>query len=240
MSACLLEPETATDPGILADNFMRVKMLQGALSGADGDLKVIPGLVRGVIAEGCWREWTDSRGQHFRWGPADFRRFLEDPRPRGCATPIHVVEKVLRGTDVWEEFQALVRGTPGGARPDQPRTDDGTFMGRNRDNITVAEGDPPAVIPMGKPKRDYSREAPTGTSVSYALRVLGEKRPDLFEQVKAGKLSAHRAMVVGGFRLPKVTIALDPPRAAAALRRHFTPEALAELVSLLATPEDPS
>lgn len=59
----------------------------------------------------------------------------------------------------------------------------------NRDKMTVYTApeadDPPATIPLpgvpaysqGVPKkRDYSREAPTGTSVSYALRRL-EKEP---------------------------------------------------------------
>jgi hypothetical protein len=60
----------------------------------------------------------------------------------------------------------------------------------------------PVVIPIS---RDYTREAPTGTSVSYAVRRLGRKRPDLLDKVKIGEptlnLPWRRVFLIGFGRL---------------------------------------
>lgn len=41
---------------------------------------------------------------------------------------------------------------------------------------------------------------------SYAVRKLSRDRPDLLERVKAGELSAHKAMVEAGFRKVKTPL----------------------------------
>jgi hypothetical protein len=91
-------------------------------------------------------------------------------------------------TDAWESYLDVTRGEQGGANnPDQPK-DPGTGQfvpAVNRDSITVDGAD--------KPPRDYSREAPTGTSVSYSLRRLSRKRPALGRPKDSGPvLDARR------------------------------------------------
>lgn len=72
----------------------------------------------------------------------------------------------------------------------------------------------------------------TGNAAARALRRLRDQRPDLHEQVLAGELSAHRAMVQAGFRRPTATVYVDTPRAAVeGLLRRFTKEQLGEALS---------
>jgi hypothetical protein len=44
------------------------------------------------------------------------------------------------------------------------------------------------------------RNSPDGTSKQKGLHVLGQKRPDLLEEVKAGLKTTHQANVEAGFR----------------------------------------
>ena len=178
------EPIPQKDPGVLANNGMLVKMLQTALSRSETNLNTIPRLIGQVIDREMWREWIDGDGRPFRWSPADFRRFIEDPRPAGCHTPIPLVRKALAGTDAAPRFEQLIRGKQG--NPDhesQPRSDDGSFMRRNRDIVTVTDrdSDDPPTIPSGPvitlarpqpatrpltPSADCATTAPTCSSAS--------------------------------------------------------------------------
>jgi hypothetical protein len=80
--------------------------------------------------------------------------------------------------------------------------------------------------------------APTGTSKDAALRRLRKDRPDLHAEVLAQRLSAHAAMVEAGFRKRTLTVPIDPARIASTLRRHLSPEQLAQLVAALSS-DDP-
>ncbi len=72
-----------------------------------------------------------------------------------------------------------------------------------------------------------------GNNPGYAVARLQRDRPDLHERVLAGELSPHAAAIEAGFRKRTVSIPLEPKAAAAALRRHFTNEELAELIEAL-------
>jgi hypothetical protein len=179
---------------------------------------------------------------------ADFRRFIETPWPDGCETPLVVLERALRGTKAWEAFLELTRGERG-ANPGDVRNPEGLGgpNGKmrdeviNRDNVTVNHnGDDSATTlpispPPAKPKRDYSREAPTGNSVSYAMRRLKKHAPELAAKVMAGETSANAAAVAAGFRERKVTIPYNPARAARILLRHLGPDAVRALIAGLSS-----
>ena len=49
----------------------------------------------------------------------------------------------------------------------------------------------------------------------------------------AGKISAHKAMVVAGFKDPEITLPVHPAKAARLLRKHFQGDALAALIKFL-------
>lgn len=234
---------TAKTPGALANNYTVVMMLQTTLSRTDMNLTTLPKAIRRVLAEDCWREWVTPEGKIFAWNAADFRTFLTSPRPAGCQTPLDVIERAIRGSDAWELYLEAIRGEPG-APEGHPvysgRDESGQFTSTiNRDIVTVNGApteDPPATIPLPvevpRP-RDYAREAPTGNSVSYAVRRLGVHRPDLLERVQAGEISAYRGLVLAGFKKAQITLPLDPVAAARLLRKHFRGDDLAALVRLL-------
>lgn len=229
MSALGSIPEA---PGIgrLANNGMAVRSLQDALGKMETSLDVIPRLFARVVQDDAWRHWLDADHGEFEHNAADFRAFIEGPKPAGCRTPLHILERILRGTDAWEVYLDVIRGQPGADPGNQNAAK--PWVETNRDLITDCLGarsdSPPDIIPIQP--RDYAREAPTGTSVSYAVRRLKNNRPDLYEQVKAGELTPNRAMVEAGFRAKSITIDDDPQRAARRLLRHFQGERLEALI----------
>jgi hypothetical protein len=223
--------------GAMNNNALKISMLQSSLSGLNSDLSTTPTLIKTIIEGECWRTFKFPEKPIIRWNAADFRRFVEAKRPEGCETPLHVLEKALQGTDAWELFDDLTRGEqgsgPGGNNPlglggKSHKTID------DRDNITVINHDP-SIIPFSpsvpEPRvRDYDREAPTGTSVSYALRRLKTQRPDLHEKVQAKELSPNAAMVEAGFRKPSITLPIDPEAAVRLVVKHFKGEVLEALI----------
>lgn len=227
--------------GRLSNNAMMVGMLQSALSRMDSSFSTLPDLLLAIDSEGSWREFKfpDSPKVH-RWNAAQFRAFIEAPRPSGCETPIAILRRAVEGTDAWETFERLIRGERGGLQHEQR---DGAGRFHNRNTITVVDEDSDQcsdTIPFSPdpPRvRDYARESKQGTSVSYALRCLergvrnrGPARPDLLERVKSGDLSPNAAMVAAGFRDKAITIPADPSQAARRLLLHFQGEALNALI----------
>lgn len=196
-------------PGELANNGMFVQGLQKLLTGSEYNLEVLVRVVKDMKANGSWRAFMRNE-QVFRYGPADFRKFIEADRPAGCQTPLYILERLLRGTDGWEALLELTRGEPGNPTGVNQYTEEQTG---NCDNIT-----------------DSSSPPPTGTSVSYAVRRLSRERPDLYEQVKTRKLTANAAMIEAGFREPQLTIPLDPRKAARRFAKHFTREQFSAFV----------
>jgi hypothetical protein len=239
--------ETATDPGILADNGQQVRMLQQVLSQTDGLRATVPKVLGRLIRKDAWRDFLTVDGQHFRWNAADFRRFLEAPRPSGCQTPVETIERILKGTEAWEAFLELTRGERGGCHLEGGHNPEG-LGGRagkardtlfNRDIITVEQkgDDSLTTLPIdplpAEPKRDYAREAPTGTSLSYTFRRLKKEAPELAAKVMAGETSANAAAVAAGFRERKVTVPYDPARAARILVKHLGRDAARALADEL-------
>lgn len=98
----------------------------------------------------------------------------------------------------------------------------------------------------GRPQKTYNNIkgfAPVGTSKRQALRKLREAAPELHDEVVAGRISPHAAMVKAGFRHKTLSIRLDDPeRAAQSLLRQADPEFLAGLLralaDILADPEE--
>lgn len=217
--------ESAVDPGILANNGMLVRMLQQSLSQADGLGDTIPKLVRRTIRGNAWQHFLTVDGKEFQWKPAEFRRFLEAPRPAGCQTSVSLVTKMLEGTEAWLPFLDAVRGERGG--DNNPYGCQGKPDGINCDNIIVDSGDAnPPTIPLDpdtpRPKPRDNTPPPTGTSVSYTMRRLQRQAPELVERVVAGEMSPHAAAVAAGFHERKITVPPNPQRAARILVKHLS------------------
>jgi hypothetical protein len=81
---------------------------------------------------------------------------------------------------------------------------------------------------------DNSIRTQQGTTRSYALDRLERDDPELHADVLAGNLSAHAAMVKGGYRPRTVSIPVAKPESVAnALRKHMSTDDLARLIALL-------
>lgn len=76
---------------------------------------------------------------------------------------------------------------------------------------------------------------PVGNSRDRSMRHLREHSPELHRRVLDGELSAHAAMVEGGFRPKTATVRLDDmERAAATLSKKLNSEERRRLAALLA------
>lgn len=132
-----------------------------------------------------------------------FEEFVSSPAPKGLAADIQTLKNICR--DNVEALDAIDRVT----KQKQGRPN------KNIDNINV------------------SSTVPDGTSAASALRRLRKDRPDLHSAVLSGAKSPHAAMIEAGFRKYKLSVAMEPAAVASAVRKHFTREELAELISLL-------
>jgi hypothetical protein len=230
-TAMPIELKPGEDAGRLANNFMLVQSLQKALSLSETNIKTVPRMICLIDEQEAWKAFLLPSGDVIR-NAADFRVFLEGPRPGGCQTPIHVVRRMVKDTEAEETFERLIRGRPGNP------TGANQYTSGKCDKITHSS-DAPATIPLSpdvpRPQRlrDPARAPETGTSVSYTLRRL-ESRPDLLEMVKAGDMSPNAAAVKAGFRDEAITIPKDPLKASRRLLKHFNGDALTTLVAELA------
>lgn len=236
MSTALLEQETRASLGLLANNYSSVLGLQSSLSRSESNLSVVPKMLKRVIKDEAWRAFRLPDGRIVR-NPADFRRFIEGPQPEGCQTPIHVLRHMVKGSDVADVVEELLRGTPGGCHIEGGHNREGVNQWINRNEITVDPDDSnPDILPLPEPsprKRDYSRESKQGTSTGYTLRMLEKQAPEFLAKVKAGEMSPHGAAVRAGLRDKMIGVPAVPRKAARVLARHFSGNDLAELINLL-------
>lgn len=228
----LSEPAMSNDLGNLTANGMMVKMLQTALSRAETNAGSIPGLIRQISEQEMWRSFCFSDGNVFRWNAADFRQFIEAPRPAGCQTKISLVRRMLADTPEADMFEDLIRGRPGNPSGTNQHTSG------KCDNVTLSSSEPDT-IPLSpdvpRPQRtDRARKPPTGHSVSYSIRRLKDNRPDLLDKVQSGELSYNAAMIEGGFKQREFSIPDQPEAAVRRIVKNFKGDDLIALVRGLA------
>ena len=104
------------DDGLLANNAMTVQMLQSCLSRLGTDLSSAPRVLLLLDRGECWRafQFPDMPQPVFR-DAADFRQFIESPRPKGCGTPLSILRRAVEGT----EAEATLRRLTGEASREQ-------------------------------------------------------------------------------------------------------------------------
>lgn len=73
-----------------------------------------------------------------------------------------------------------------------------------------------------------------GTSPEYLTARIARDRPDILERMKSGEFrSVRAAALAAGLVAMRISIPLDAQKAAAAIKRHFSPEQVAEILRLL-------
>jgi len=145
---------------------------------ANGSLSNFPGLLKRVINERAW----EKRMQNGRLIELPNLYALVTEKPiRGWGQDPAKVEAVIKDD---AEVLAMWR---------EAMTDKkGKRTKNNSDNITI----------INKPKSGR------GTSRAYAVSRLKRQRPDLFDEVKEGKMSANAAAVLAGFRKVRTPLQL--------------------------------
>lgn len=180
-----------------------VTSLRGSLAHGDTDLKNIPELVKIVLTKEMWRRRFVVQRQQ-EVTFESFPEFVEHPAPEGLGTSVAAIQR---------------------------------FCSRAGDLTAVDLVDRNQIRDRGRPEKNGNHvpilRRPQGNSTAKTLRRLRAGRPDLHARVLAGELSASAAVIEAGFRVKTHTIPHDPHKAAAALKRHFTPAEIAEIVRLL-------
>lgn len=187
--------------------WLKIAALQSAVRYGGSSLKSIPELIVSVCSADppLWKEFTPP-GMDEPVVHKSFDSFITANPPNGLGATVDLIKRVVADDKAaMDEFDKAVQN-PVGKHTDV-------------DNINISRAD--------------------GTSESHALRRLrkeAKENPEvaeLREQVLAGNLSAHAAMVQAGFRPRTFTIRADPESAARTIRRQLTPEQVSELARLL-------
>ncbi len=144
---------------------------------ADGSLASFPGLLKRVIQEKVW-ERRIHNGQ-----------LIELPNLRSLIT-----EKPIRG---WgqnpDKIQAVIQDDPEALALFREAMVDGPGGDKKSEDRIISDNITNDLIERG-------------TSKSYTVSRLKRDRPDLFERVVAGELSANRAAIEAGFRKVPTTL----------------------------------
>jgi hypothetical protein len=194
------------NPGRLVNNHILVEGLQKAVIDAPRDLNILASTIREVLHDDAWLDRYDShRARRFRYRKEQFLKFITDPLPDGLATTVETLRRFLKDSpEILAGFELAIDRGRGGAN--NPHGCKGAPEEEINPDIVRVDSD--------QPPRNRSNEPAAGNSTGYAFRRLaraaaGEEKkvaiaPDraqeLLDKVKAGELSAHRAMIEAGFR----------------------------------------
>jgi hypothetical protein len=190
----------------LVRNRHLVEDLGGALRSGQHGLAVVPGLLKRILREESWKEFTTQRGEHVRHDR--FAEFVTTPPLAGLGATVDLLRRIVADDIEAVDLLDQEMQRPVGANQHTMR----------RDNDT---------------SRDPNKR---GTSKDYALRRLRKDAPHLHAEVLAGKLSAHAAMVQAGFTTPRFTVQVNSADSVAAtLRRRLPADLLAQVVAKLAS-----
>lgn len=187
----------------LRENDEVVRCLQSAMDEGEHGLSVVPGLIKRVIREDCWRERQVDVLQGREVAFRSFAEFLAERPPEGLGATLAQVKRLC--------------------------ADDPEAM----DLIDQASQNPVGTNQHVDIINTHHDERPDGTSAQAALRRLRKDRPDLHAQVLARDLSPHAAMVQAGFRPRTISVPLDPEKMARAIRRRLSDDELEVLLEAL-------
>lgn len=161
-----------------------------------------------------------------------FREFIESSPLRGLGESVADVERLLADEPdalarLREELTASVGAPEGNANAKKSIND-----------IIINCSKPDLFdLPPEKPKRQKKTEQ--GTRRDYTLTRLKQNAPELFEDVKAKRLSANAAAIQAGFRRPMRSIPIDSPKQAVrALLRVFSVDDLLRAIGEIADGQD--
>ncbi len=146
-----------------------------------GSLTSMPGLISKIIREKVWERRIHN--QHVIELPS-LRALITEPYPRGWGEQPDKIQAVIQDdVEALALFREAMVEERGGSGSNQYATKE---VGNN-DNIIISS-------------------SVQGTSKSYTVSRLKRDRPDLFERVVSGELSANRAAIEAGYRRIKTPL----------------------------------
>lgn len=199
-------------------NYEVTNSLSHAITSGEHGLGNVPGLLKKIIKEGCWKErYIRQTKQVVKF--EKFAEFVIAKPLEGLGADIKTLRRLCADdTEALDELEKAVQGKQGDHQGNQ-YSNVGNFDIIQDSNIKTS--------------------APTGTSQAAALRRLRKSAPKLHEKVIAGEMSANAAMVKAGFRPKTITVPVDVKKAAAVLVRNFNDDAtklIEAIQELLAKP----
>lgn len=176
-------------------------------------------LLASIVEDRTWERVSDIHGRSF---VGRFREFVEAKSPYGLGYDADQLPKLLTLRHPHE-------GVPGVAEQ----------MARMRKQVRrLLIDEIPSAQPVGRPPSSNVRATNINGSDTgdYVVARLKRDAPEVADRVAAGQLTANAAARQMGWRKPRIVVS-TPERTAAHLRKHLTPDELAELAQLLTTPD---
>lgn len=178
-------------------------------------LRTVPALIKRIIQEDAWRERVVSQtGEVARF--KRFKDFVEAYPPEGLHTTISLLLDICK---TYEDTVAydLISQVESGRRGAPPGNQNASKTNDNNINICFGDND---------------RETGTGTSTTYTMRRLAKDAPEYHAKVIDGEMTANKAMVAAGLRVPPFQMPQDPSKAGAYLAQRVDREWMEEMLDV--------
>lgn len=192
------------------------EVISSTSSGADV-MSALPGLVRQLLDDEAWREFTIPGGQVIRH--KSFGAFAQAEPPKGLGGRKNQLI-ALCGTD--EEMAARVRSLLLEEVPKAGRHGNGPGRGHHEKRVYDTNSFP---SPTARPD-----------SAEHVIARLKRDDPELAEKVVRGEVTPNAAAHEKGWRKPRIVLS-TPERIATSLRKWMPRESLKRLAELLAQDE---
>ncbi|MEW2570168.1 hypothetical protein [Streptomyces sp. NPDC047070] len=192
------EDEGPVVPGELRERGQLVASLGSSLRSGATSLGTVPKLLEELLTSGGWMDFVTRLGDHITYDPCEFADFVETVPLQGLGADLTVVERLIGQRP---DLLAILYELTPPRDPGRPKT------------LNDVQS-----FPVGTPSEDQDhavpvprRRPPAGNNVENIMRKLARERPDLLEQVTAGRMKAYTAAVEAGWRKPQTTIPLADP-----------------------------
>lgn len=198
----------------LIRNGARISMLYHAIRNGSSGLDDVPNLIKQIVQEKMWKSLiVEETGEVVEF--ASFGEFVKTAPPEGIGASLDTVKKLCRDDN---EAMALIDEALGSNQG--KRNDLNNFF----NNIQEV----------------HDEEAPVGTSRQAGLRRLrklesegNQKAATLRKRVLSNELSVNAALIELKLRPKTITLPLDPKKAAATIKRHFSTDDIEALIEEL-------
>ncbi|WP_328842897.1 hypothetical protein [Streptomyces sp. NBC_00258] len=190
-------------PGELKERGQLVASLGSSLRSGATSLGTVPKLLEQLLLTGGWMDFVTRLGDHITYERSEFADFVETLPLQGLGADLGIVERLIGPRpDLLAVFYEL---TPPRDRGRPKKADDV----HNYSGCPAPGPGEEGTLPAPRKQR------PNGNQVEAIMRKLAKDRPDLLQEVTAGRMKPYTAAVEAGWRSPRTTIPLTDPESIA-------------------------